>query len=233
MERELMDGRGARRIACVSSLVHREFADAYPSAADRLVLVPNGVDTVRFHPRQRATDSGIPLLGFSARQPELKGLKVVFEALSGLLSRPWMLQVVGPRDSGRWKRLARANGLPPGRVSVLPEFDPAVFASSIDVLLHPTWRDACGLVVLEALACGTPVVTTVQAGAAEVVRSIEQGDVLQDPGDVQALRSAIAARLDRTVDREAIRSAVVGRERTRWLASLETILLDLAARRAV
>jgi len=237
MERGLLDGGGARRIACVSNLVLRELAAAYPRASERLVHVPDGVDTERFHPRGRGTDSRIPFLGFSARQPELKGLRAIFEALAGMLSRPWMLLVTGPRDGARWEKLAGASGLPPDRVCVVPEMHPVAFASGIDILLHPTWRDACGLVVLEALACGTPVVTTAQAGAAEVITSEEQGTVLHDPGDVAALRSAIADRLSRLgsepVDREKVRSAVLDRDRATWLAALESILLDLAARRAV
>jgi glycosyltransferase involved in cell wall biosynthesis len=91
--------------------------------------------------------------------------------------------------------------------------------------------------VLEALAAGTPVVTTAFAGAAEAVTSPAQGTVLDDPGDVPALRAAIEARLidlaSGSVDRDAVRSAVLDRDRERWLASLESILLDLAARRPV
>lgn len=248
MERGLLEGGGARRIACVSNLVFRELAAAYPRAAARLVHVPDGVDTERFHPRERERkgawlrseleiDPGTPLLGFSARRPELKGLPAVLEALAGMPARPWRLLVAGPRDAGTWAERARASGLSSDRIRVVAEIDPVAFASASDVLLHPTWRDACGLVVLEALAAGTPVVTTVQAGAAEVVGTLEQGEVLEDPGDALALRSAIAARLDRIasgpIDRGAVRSAVVARARASWLAALASILLDLAERRPV
>jgi len=248
LERELLEGGGARRIACVSSLVRRELAEAHPRAAPRLVLAPDGVDTARFHPRVRAeegarlrrelaVDPTTPLLGFSARRPELKGLPQAFRALAVLEERPWTLLVAGPRDARTWAERARAAGLGPERIRVLPEIDPAAFAGACDLLLHPTWRDACGLVVLEALAAGTPVVTTAFAGAAEAVTSPAQGTVLDDPGDVPALRAAIEARLidlaSGSVDRDAVRSAVLDRDRERWLASLESILLDLAARRPV
>jgi len=248
MERALLDGGGARRIACVSELVLRELASAHPRAAPRLVLVPDAVDTERFHPRERERsgarlrreleiDPATPLLGFSARRPELKGLPAVFEALAGLRERPWRLLAAGTSDAGAWSARARAAGLDPERVLVVPQVEPSAFAAAIDVLLHPTWRDACGLVVLEALAAGTPVVTTSQAGAAEAVVSQAQGAVLPDPGDVPALRAAIGRSLDRLagapVDRDAVRSAVVARDRASWLRSLESILLDLAERRPV
>ncbi|MFN0008150.1 MAG: glycosyltransferase family 4 protein [Planctomycetota bacterium] len=248
MERGLLEGGGARRIACVSNLVLRELAAAYPTAAERLVHVPNGVDTDRFHPREREgrgaqlrreleIDRAMPLLGFSARRPELKGLPTVFGALDGLQGRPWRLLVAGPSDVRAWEERARASGLPPERIRVVAEVDPVALASACDLLLHPTWRDACGLVVLEALAAGTPVVTTAQAGAAEVVTSEEHGIVVHDPGNVAALRSAIIDRLARITsgssDREQVRSAILGRDRATWLSAIESILLDLAARRVV
>ena len=187
--------------------------------------------------REIGIDRTTPLLGFSARRPDLKGLPTVLEALAGMAARPWKLLVAGPKDARTWADRARASGLSSDRVRVVPAIDPVAFASAIDVLLHPTWRDACGLVVLEALAAGTPVVTTIQAGAAEVVTTENQGTVLEDPGDALALRSAIAARLDRIasgpIDRGAVRSAVLQRDRASWLAALESILLDLVERRPV
>jgi glycosyltransferase involved in cell wall biosynthesis len=248
LERGLLEGGGARRIACVSGLVREELSAAYPGAVERLVLVPDAVDLERFHPRERdgrgaalrrelGIAAGTPLLGFSARRPELKGLPTLFEALAGLAERPWHLLVAGPKDAQAWRERARVARLPPERVRVVSEIAPEAFAPACDLLAHPTWRDACGLVVLEALAAGTPVVTTRQAGAAEAVKSIDQGEVLDRPGDVASLRAALRRGLDRIAagasDREAVRSGVVGHERGTWISALEAILLDLAERRPV
>ncbi len=241
LERELIADGGARRIACVSTLVRDEIAERYPGAASLLVLVPNGVDTERFHPRERSRAGArlraqldlpehVPLLAFGARNPALKGLAELLDALATLRASAWKLLVAGPRERAPWLRRARRAGLEPGRVTVLSDVDPVALASAADLCVLPTWRDACPLVVLEALSSGTPVVTTRQCGAAEAIRSEDAGSVIDAPSDIAALAGAIAARLGRTVDRDLVRASVRGRERDAWLASLERLVRDLAAR---
>src|SRR4029077_7504658 len=101
-ERGLLDGGGARTVACVSELVAREIEEDFPGSRERLVVVPNGVDLERFHPRCRATagarmrstlgiDAQIPLIVFVARQPVLKGLPVLLSALARIRHTPWNL----------------------------------------------------------------------------------------------------------------------------------------------
>ena len=68
--------------------------------------------------------------------------------------------------------------------------------SAADLLSVPTWRDACLLALLEALASGTPVITTRHAGAADRVTPAA-GTVLNAPDDADALARAIRAWLDR------------------------------------
>ena len=65
-----------------------------------------------------------------------------------------------------------------------------------DMLLLPTRRDTCSLVVLEALAMGLPVITTLQNGASEVMEDGKQG-ILLDRGDPAMLADAMAEMLDR------------------------------------
>ena len=64
---------------------------------------------------------------------------------------------------------------------------------SCDAYVHPTFSDHCSLVVLEALACGLPVVTTRQNGAAELMCDGREGFVLDRADDVGALGRRCAA----------------------------------------
>ncbi len=245
LEQQLVAGGGARRVACVSQLVQTEFTERYPGAADRLRLMPNGVDTERFHPRERARagarlraeleiDERTPLLTFGARNAVLKGLPGLIDALVPLQTRPWRLLVAGPRERGPWMNHARDAGLDPSRMTIVSDVDPVALASAADLCVLPTWRDSCGLVVLEALSSGTPVVTTRLCGAAEAITSECSGSVIDQPGDVAALRAAIDPWLDRVdgggIERERVREAVRGRERDTWLGSIEQLVLELAAR---
>jgi glycosyltransferase involved in cell wall biosynthesis len=216
--------RSARRIACVSRLVQREIAAEHPESSAKAVLAGSAVDLERFHPRQRAgrgealrrelgLESGECLIGFSARQPKTKGLPLLLEAFREL------------RAGGARVRLLQ-NGARVGSsagVHVMPELDPAVFSAACDLLAHPTRRDTFGLVVAEALASGTPVVTTACAGAAELVQRPEQGCVLPDPEDGAALLEALRSRIAERPSRELVRESVRGCGREEWLARMESI----------
>jgi len=226
VELEQRMARSAQRIACVSRLVLEEIATEYPDAREKSVLVGSAVDLERFHPRERAgrgralrAELGLAeddfLIGFSARQPRTKGLPLLLEAFRGLRAT---LLVTGAK--------VRAS---PG-VIVQPELDPAVFASACDLLVHPTRRDTFGLVVLEALASGTPVVTTSRAGAAELVRTPTQGTVLTDPEDGVALLAALRERLGTRPDREAVREAALGCGREAWLGRMDALCRACARR---
>lgn len=240
-EGELLDRGGAARIACVSRAVRDELAELHPACAGRLVVVPNGVDLERFHPRGRAaardrlrTDLGlgveVPLLVFCARDPRLKGLAELYAALARLGEHPWHLLVAGPRHASRWARVARRAGLAADRVTVRDEVDAPTLFAGADLLVHPTWRDTSGLVLLESLASGTPVLTSARAGAAEVLAGRDgAGEVVGDPDDTEAWSGALArwARprgAETGFDPAAVRAAVLDRGLGPWLDALAALV---------
>src|SRR5205807_2056541 len=68
------------------------------------------------------------------------------------------------------------------------------FAS--DFLVHPTFYDPCSLVVLEALACGLPVITSRFNGAAELLSPPREGYIIADPHQHEILAWSIDQLLD-------------------------------------
>src|SRR5579884_2313241 len=70
----------------------------------------------------------------------------------------------------------------------------AYFAA--DFLVHPTFYDPCSLVVLEALACGLPVITTRYNGASELLHPLQEGFVIDDPHDHARLALCLGEMLD-------------------------------------
>ena len=115
----------------------------------------------------------------------------------------------------------------PGRIQLLPHVEDLALAAAADLCVLPTRRDPCGLANLEALACGTPVVTTSRAGAAEVMQDPTCGTVLEDPEDLQGLGKALENWLDRLAeaspDRETIRASVKDRDLAPWMESMEKV----------
>ena len=103
----------------------------------------------------------------------------------------YVLAVVGRDHPATYRRFARLRGVL-DRVHFLgPRDDPPALYAAADVLAHPTWYDPCSRVVLEALCCGLPVVTTRFNGAAEVIEDGTHGLVIASPRDTPALAAAI------------------------------------------
>ena len=109
-----------------------------------------------------------------------------------------------------------------GRIPLYPK-DAPLLAARPFVLVLPTYRDSCSLVVLEALACGLPVISTRQNGATEVMTDGEHGTILADPGDPR-LAAALSEMLDDR-RRARMRAACVAlRPALSWEHHLETLL---------
>jgi UDP-glucose:(heptosyl)LPS alpha-1,3-glucosyltransferase len=83
----------------------------------------------------------------------------------------------------------------------------APFYQAATVLALPTLYDPCSNVVLEALGCGTPAVTTAANGAAEFITPGENGAILARPDDVTTLSQALAAFLAQDRDPQVRRAA--------------------------
>jgi UDP-glucose:(heptosyl)LPS alpha-1,3-glucosyltransferase len=65
-----------------------------------------------------------------------------------------------------------------------------------DFLVHPTFYDPCSLVVLEALACGLPVITSRYNGASELLRPPHDGYVIGDPHNYHQIADCMIQLLD-------------------------------------
>jgi UDP-glucose:(heptosyl)LPS alpha-1,3-glucosyltransferase len=238
LEASLCAAGGARRIVCVSQLVADELHELYPACAPRTVVVPNGVDLEHFHPRARELQgrelrerlglkAGDKLVAFLAHDAALKGLPTLLDALVALRRDDVHLVMAGPRPLARWQRRAE-RALGQARVHAFESLDALELLSAADVLAHPTWRDTSGRVLLEALAVGTPVITTSRAGEAGLVREGVSGSVLEDPGNPQALAVALAEWLNRGCDRGELHASVSARAQKPWLEALEAIVVESA-----
>lgn len=158
-------------------------------------VVRNGVDTDAFSPqpeearRHILTKYGVEgnffVLGVANPWSDRKGLRDFF-ALHRLLDRSrYRIALVGVSRRQR-------KGLPEGMVGIertesVQEL--AELYSAADVLLNPTWEDTFPSVNLEALACGTPVITYRTGGSPETIS--EETGIVVAPGDVEGLLRAV------------------------------------------
>jgi UDP-glucose:(heptosyl)LPS alpha-1,3-glucosyltransferase len=213
MERRIF-ADASQLVQCNSALVRDQIRARFAIPEERLVVLPNGVDTERFHPERRSRDGARLraelgdaagpvwlLVGSGLRR---KGLDTALGAFA-CTSRPGAeLWVAGRDDPAPWRTLATRLGVAE-RVRFLgPRDDLEAVYAAADALLLPTRYDAFANVCLEAAAAGLPIVTSATNGAAEVLR--EGALVLRDPDDVSGFARALEA-LDDPAERRRLGEA--------------------------
>lgn len=209
--------RRARTIAVSEWL--RELAADLGVPRERVRVIPNGVDRSIFHPRDRhaARDAlGLPrdrpivvsVGGFVAD----KGHELVLDLLPALRRvHPGLIYVAVGNPGGGESRLRSierriaAEGLNDCvRLAVArPHDEIAQWLAAADAFCLATAREGCSNAILEALACGVPVVTTRVGGNADLIRDGVNG-FLVPYFDASAFAEAILAALSRPWDRQAI-----------------------------
>lgn len=200
-------------VIAVSRYMEREILDSYPVPSDHVHVVLNGVDLEEFSPgnREELRDGerrrwNIPpdavCILFMGHNFRLKGLWDTLRDVAALRreGRDIHLLVAG-RGTGRIqrrkaRRLTATLGLS-DVVHLAGPIRPAVRAfAAADFLLFPSWHDSFGFVVLEAMACGLPVITTRYAGASEIIDEGESG-FLVAPEDREGVRERIRSLCER------------------------------------
>lgn len=202
-----MLGRFARRLhgRIAVSAAARHFADRYFPGDYK--VIPNGVDLTRFanaKPITRYRDGTLNIL-FVGRFESRKGAMYLLKAYRVLRKRGYNCRLLmagaGPqeREIRRYIATRRLSGVELlGRIS---DEDKIRYYATADVYVSPaTGQESMGVVLLEALASGTPVVCSDIHGYRSVVRRGEQG-LLVPPRDVTGLADAIGQLLSDPVMR--------------------------------
>jgi len=183
---------------------------------ERLHVLRNGVDLQRFRPlpqqqcRARIGQQGAPLLLSVGYLIERKGHHVAIEALAGLLpTRPGArLLIVGTGvELENLKALAERLGVAAQVffAGALPNAELLHWFGAADISILASSREGWANVLLESMACGTPVVATRIWGTPEVVGPGSGGRLVAERSG-KAFATEIAALLDAGVDRAQVRS---------------------------
>jgi UDP-glucose:tetrahydrobiopterin glucosyltransferase len=152
----------------------------------RARIIPGAVDTDGFPFRRDPK----PALVWAARISPEKGLE---DAVQVARETGWPLHVCGKiEDQDYWRRIRGSAAeetivyhgwVPHDRLS-------EVLGSAAAMLVTPKWMEAFGLTVIEALACGTPVIAYQQGGPGEIIEHGKSG-FLVPPNDVRAMTDAV------------------------------------------
>jgi UDP-glucose:(heptosyl)LPS alpha-1,3-glucosyltransferase len=205
IERRQASSRGSRRIVVASEQVKHEMIEAFGIAGTKVVVIPNGVDHERFHPRLRR-DSGQRIrrelgIGYDRRVVLFVGTGFRRKGLDRLL-RLWQersvpntyLLVVGnDAHLSTYRTAWREN---PYVVFTGPKTNVEEYYAAADLLALPSVQEAFGNVILEGLAAGLPVVTMSGVGASDKIEGDLRAGILENDDDPAELRRKILALLD-------------------------------------
>ncbi len=177
----------------------------------RYRMLPNGVDTDVFRPGGPALEGLDPRsfhIIFVGRDEPRKGLGVLLEALPAVRARrpDVRLLVVGADDPGKGDEGVVWLG------RLKDEAVPAAYRSARIMVAPSLGMESFGIVLIEAMACGVPVVASDIPGYRAVLRGGLDG-VLVPPGDAAALSEALLALVEDAGRREAIARAALERAR--------------------
>lgn len=168
------------RIICVSRAVAARFAGSR-YFSDKVRVIYNGVDTAEFTPslsgdefrKRNGIPSAVPLVGYCGQLVETKGLAVLIEAFRIIKNTvPESRLVLAGRGDFEGGLRAKVRGLNLEDSVIFAGFveNTPQFMAALDVFILPSfWLEGFSRALLEAMACGKPVITTPLGGNIETV----------------------------------------------------------------
>lgn len=194
-------GRFADRIIAVSDHTRERLRDSYGFDAERLTTIPPGIDTKRFRPvkeQHPGVDEELDSILVLSRLDPRKGIDRAIRAFAQVDRDGSELLIGGTgRLEADLKELAVERGV---RDSVrflgfVPDEELPALYSSVDVFVLPSEYEGFGIVFMEAMACGTPVIGTDVGGVPTAVEGGETGYLVGNEDVVE-----VASRIEELTD---------------------------------
>lgn len=220
-EREMYQAPELKAVICNAEMVKQEIIERFDVASERIHVIYNAINTAQFTPADDATRAALrqrmslPLtasvLIYVGSGFERKGLAAAIRAVAG--TDRYLLVVGKDKAEKQYRALASQLGCADRIRFVGMQADTLPWYQAADGLLLPTLYDPFPNVILEAMACGLPVITSTTCGGAEFIQPGVNGYVC-GAHDVAALREAVMA-----LPQQATDSAMALAARERVLAS--------------
>jgi glycosyltransferase involved in cell wall biosynthesis len=218
----------AARVIAVSSYARRGAIDHAGAEEEKVEVVFEGVDAGRYHPAAGGDAFPFePYILFVGTIEPRKDVPTLLAAYQGLVQSGFShhLVLAGPPAWGAAEVAAGIEGMRSGTVHQLayvPEEQKIELYRRASVFVYPSIAEGFGLPVLEAMACGAPVVTTSGSAPEEIAADAA---LLVPPRSPEALREAIARALtDESLVADLRRRAIARAQTFTWARTAEATL---------
>jgi len=208
--------------------------------AENVIVIPNGVETEKFKPisqalarKQLNLNTSDKIIVTVSRLSYEKGVDVLINAIAKLSDHSVTLALVGDgAERATLEALVKTLGVE-DRVKFygsIPNHEIPLWLNAADVFALGSRTEGWPNVLMEALSCGTPIVSTNVGGIPEIINSPELG-ILVPPENPSEMAKSLQTALDRTWDPQQLRDRVSNRS---WhnVAEETCQLLGLAAKQS-
>jgi UDP-glucose:(heptosyl)LPS alpha-1,3-glucosyltransferase len=231
------------KILSICRMMSEQFSRSYGVGWERFILLENprmgGMPDVSKEAGDREWFRGHYGIGredrvalFVGHDFRRKGLRWAIEAIAATKTN-WKLVVAGLGKVREYVEFVERAGLSERVKFIGPTREMGKVYAAGDALLLPTFYDSFGLVVIEALAHGLPVVSTEFLGASDLVRRNEVGVIVPSPRDVGAMAQALDAMA--AAEREKVaarcRSAAEGMPGEKYVERVIEIYREIIAKK--
>jgi len=240
-ERELV--RDCHRIIAATEKGKEELVSYYGSSPEKISVIPCGVNLDLFRHLDKETArrslglNGHNIILFVGRIDPLKGVDKLLMALPKLDTRHnlKLLVIGGDEDSQpeveRLQRLSRSLHIQDSVTfaGIVDQRELPFYYSAADVCVIPSYYESFGLVALESLACGTPIVATRVGGMESVINQGQNGYMVEDNAPVRladSISSLLSQQEVNIKSADSIRASVNGFS---WSNIAEAIIPEYSA----
>ena len=223
-QEEILDA--ADRVLTLTENERNLLVEVCPHVQDRVRIIGNGIDelNVGHHHRPQETRGEAPLVLYAGRFVDRKGIRDLLAAVPMILARAPSTRFVLVGGYGSGEQIAR-EWLPPDLYQYgdqiqftgwLPPEAVAEWYAAADILVVPSWYEPFGMVILEGMLHGLPVIAAEVGGPSEILEHGRTG-LLFPPKNVEALGEAVLKLVTDSESRRRIGLAAAAEVRNRWL----------------
>ncbi|HEY1483943.1 MAG TPA: glycosyltransferase family 4 protein [Candidatus Acidoferrum sp.] len=234
------------RLAAVSQLVASQLSMYF--ARTDVTIIPSAVDTSRFSCSSRLArrSTSRTLFNFSdadfvllliGNDWKVKGLDQLLRAIELNPDLPFRLLVVGRDEPSLYVDRLRQSRIETRIAFHQPSPDVMQFYAAADAYVGPSLQDSFGLPVLEAMACGLPVISSARSGVSAFIAHGQNGLLLRDPERPEELAASLKQLFEnKSLQQKLGAAAVETAARHTWDRNAElthVFLISAATRRSL
>lgn len=196
-----------KKVVCISRSESKILSQLYKVPPEKIAIIPNGVDLQKFTPISNTKKLGLasqlnlkrnlPIILFVGNEFDRKGLRIAIDALACAQTKSvnFQLVVVGRANKTPYEKYARELGVSEYCTFIGHRTDIPELMSTADITLVLSDYEPFGLVGIESIACGTPIVSTRIGGMLDYVQENVNGVFCERTG--QGVLSAVTECLNK------------------------------------